>query len=120
MRHRNGVAHVDDAVREPPGREGLLHQPGRAVVHRLGKHHVVAGTERLEDRASRRLSRRERERGRPALDGGKRRLERLTSGIQVTRVLEAAAELPIGIALERRREVNGRRHRPGRRIGLLP
>ena len=61
-----------------------------------------------------------REGGLPSLDQGHRPLECLTSGVEVARVLESAAELAVSVALERGGEVDGRCDGAGHGIGGGP
>ena len=110
------IGHVHERRLQAPPREVIAQQDRRAVVGILGRDHVIAGIERLEDGRRRGRSGRERRGARAAFQLAETRLEREPRGVGRPRVNETAGILAVRGALEGSGQMNRRRHRARARI----
>src|SRR5918994_1853643 len=126
-RCRTGVAQVLSQASRAPASRAIPEISRTSVIFRRGfegvstqNDLVVAGGERLQDRHRGGHPRGESRRGGPSFELLHALLQGVPVGVGLSGVLVASRVAPIGVALEGRREVYRRGHRPSRRVHAAP
>ena len=119
LRDRVRIGHVHQRTVEPPAGHHLAQELRRAVVGVLWGDDVLARQHRLEHRRGGRHAGREGQGRLAALERGERGLELAAGRVVAASVDEPVRKGALGVAGERGGEVNWRRHRARRRIGMV-